>query len=870
MFGQNIKLYSWVDIQDQLLEVLEKDEWLDGVKVEIIRSSLYVFHRQNITEPQIRNWLKIWFPNALKEEGISLESLGNGQRFLPIYFEEVEEDELITPSFIPSFSRPKAISFYNEKPIERSENADPVMIAAHSFKGGVGRTLHTLALTAALEDRDPDSKILLIDADFEAPGITWMTSNPEIAFVDLLNLIHSSTDPFSVVPAIADDLQNQLSGNVFFLPAFRTERQLRSLEIKPEHIFRFAENPFIISDVIAQLAKKLNAKYVLIDLRAGISELSANWLLDSRVANIFVTTLNSQSVEGTLIILDLLAQHQQDYGLYSKDIPAIIISQVNPDQIHILKQIWNKEEETGSSTAGQNVGRLRNAFSSYLSQTGFEEEDALVIVSPLYDSLLVLPNNWDDIRELIKKSGLFDNISPIALSYQIPSSETFLPEDEISIAREKMLERVPDLIYAEKHLPPGFYQSQPIRNLANRHRTRLPNLVVVGAKGAGKTFLFRQILRNRNWKSFLGEALGEQVFAPVIDAKIIQVTIPEAIEHKTEVWIKKVKPYLLDKLAQDGNLNTWRSVWLEVMAWSYGFQNDSEDVGDAFIKHLIQQKKQVIFLFDGLEDLFPEYYQNTRQQIAMRALLQDVQSYISVTPNAPIGIIVFIRRDMIEHIIKQNLGQFIDRHKEFALKWDRTEALRLVAWVISYYEIFNLPNLPQATIPKAHEETLTQALFSLWGRKLGSDQSREARSAKNILGKLSNFNEEVQSRDLIRFLAEAIKQELGGTSTFKDRILGPKAIRDAFPEVGKEKVREVKEENKNNRFEEVLEKLEQLSPKIKVPFESTAELSSEDISLLIEQGVLKRHEDKYYMAELFRLGLGIDKRKGKVKTEFSD
>lgn len=111
---------------------------------------------------------------------------------------------------------------------------------------------------------------------------------------------------------------------------------------------------------------------------------------------------------------------------------------------------------------------------------------------------------------------------------------------------------------------------------------------------------------------------------------------------------------------------------------------------------------------------------------------------------------------------------------------------------------------------------------------------------------------------------------MGGTSTFKDRILGPKAIRDAFPEVGKEKVREVKEENKNNRFEEVLEKLEQLSPKIKVPFESTAELSSEDISLLIEQGVLKRHEDKYYMAELFRLGLGIDKRKGKVKTEFSD
>jgi hypothetical protein len=399
----------------------------------------------------------------------------------------------------------------------------------------------------------------------------------------------------------------------------------------------------------------------------------------------------------------------------------------------------------------------------------------------------------------------------------------------------------------------------------------LPNLVIVGAKGAGKTFLFRQVLKNKNWQTFLNQALSQDGSSTGVDAQIVQVTIPEAIEEKTEVWVKQVKPHLLDAMSKETSLNDWKNTWLDVMAWSFGFERDSKSIGDDFIHHLEEAKKQVIFLFDGLEDLFPDYYQDEKKQNAMRALLQDVQAYISVTPNAPIGVITFIRRDIVEHVIKQNLGQFLDRHKEFELKWDRNEALRLVAWVMSFYKILVLHHLKEEEIPKASEEALTQALLPLWGRKLGADQSREAFSAKSILGKLSNFNEEVQSRDLIRFLSEAITQEQkSGTSSYEDRILSPKSIKDALPEVGKEKVREVKEENKNNEFEEVLVKLEQLakSTEIKVPFESVEGLSSKDISLLIDQGVLKRYEDKYYMAELFRLGLGIDKRKGKVKTDF--
>jgi cellulose biosynthesis protein BcsQ len=54
--------------------------------------------------------------------------------------------------------------------------------AFHSFKGGTGRTLHCLALARELADPKQNrsgarGRVLLVDADFETPGITWMIAS---------------------------------------------------------------------------------------------------------------------------------------------------------------------------------------------------------------------------------------------------------------------------------------------------------------------------------------------------------------------------------------------------------------------------------------------------------------------------------------------------------------------------------------------------------------------------------------------------------------------------------------------------------------------------------------------------------------------
>lgn len=877
MIGDNTKLYSWVDIQDQLIKAQSEDNWPENVFVEVRQSGLYIYHKEDVTFAEIKTWLDTQLPNAVHfdnghEEGnIELELMGKTPKPLPVFLETLEANDRVISSLSPSFTRPailqKLPATRQEEYIKPAQARFPQIIAAHSFKGGVGRTLHALALAEVLSSI-ADQKVLLIDGDFEAPGITWMSTNPEIAFVDLINLVHSSTEPFEVIPSIASDLRNQQKGNIFFMPAFRTVSQLRSLEIKPEHIFQFADNKFILTEVLSKLGEALGVTHVIIDLRAGISELSSNWLLDPSVIKVFVTTLSSQSVEGTLIIINLLLEYQKRLGAEESDIPSLIISQIDEDQIENVRLVWEGDLDAGANTGLQNVVRLREGFDRFSTD---EEESVSLVLSQLYDSLLILPNDWNKVRNLMKQSGLLDNLSELTLLFENIPIEDSASFNGLEERRARMQQQFSRLIVAEEELPDNFYKSPAIRNLAEKHKTRLPNLIILGSKGSGKTFLYRQLARIGDWASFLQKV--DANVSTSINAPIYRVTVPEYVqdEDKPQVWVREIKPALQNALAEEKTILEWRDFWLDLMAWSTNYQIGQSGVGKSFISEMEKQSPKAIFIFDGLEDLFQEYFTSDRQKTALKALVQDVQSYIGATPNSPIGLIVFIRRDIIQHVITQNFNQLSAKYSDYELRWNEVEALRLVAWLMKQYNILDIETISDDDLMSASKEGLTRALFPLWGRKLGKDTSREARSAKKILETLSNFNQELQSRDLIRFLAEAAKQEidLASTTPYSDRLLSPSAIKKAFPSVGREKIREIKEENRANEFFQIISKLETDVSQLKIPFTDTEDLNQSEINELIRQGVLRFHSGKYYMTELFREGLGIEKSsRGKSKTNF--
>lgn len=69
------------------------------------------------------------------------------------------------------------------------------MVSFHSFKGGVGRTTALMTYKMArLHPADAQGavKVLVVDADLEAPGVTfWLDENrPQVSFVQFLEAMH--------------------------------------------------------------------------------------------------------------------------------------------------------------------------------------------------------------------------------------------------------------------------------------------------------------------------------------------------------------------------------------------------------------------------------------------------------------------------------------------------------------------------------------------------------------------------------------------------------------------------------------------------------------------------------------------------------
>ena len=134
---------------------------------------------------------------------------------------------------------------------------------------------------------------------------------------------------------------------------------------------------------------------------------------------------------------------------------------------------------------------------------------------------------------------------------------------------------------------------------------------------------------------------------------------------------------------------------------------------------------------------------------AIQALTQDVIKELDYLNHRHMGLMVFLRRDIAEEAIRSNFRQFSDQYSRYELNWSQTEALRLALWLAGKA----IPVLATGEkILILSREEIERRLELLWGKKLGKDNSNEANAAKWILAALSDFNGQLQARDIVRFL----------------------------------------------------------------------------------------------------------------------
>jgi MinD-like ATPase involved in chromosome partitioning or flagellar assembly len=865
MIPSDIRLYTWVDVEEVLLRFQAEaflPEWL--IWVRSYWDGLTMGIRPG-TQAQANQWLsEIYDPRfrisseSQAENFIVLESLPGDERRLLVLLEETQDSPPILRRE-PSLARPGvlvALQQHAELPPPLASDLPPV-IAFHSFKGGVGRTTHTIALAQALSDAK--QKVLLVDGDLEAPGISWLLEQrlptPPVSFSDLLALTHSdsSAQAENAVQLVADRLQGALVDGIYFLPSFRSNRGINSLEIRPEHIIQGAENPFLITQVLAELGKALAVDAVLIDLRAGLSELSAGLLLDPRVYRVFVTTASGQSVAGTAQLLELLAARAISTR-ENDPLPALIVSQVPEDGQHddLVQEADLKLLQTVDSFVSEDRGVLPPKI-----KTSF------------VNSLLVIPLNWDEVLIRLQRSGIIDAIRP--LLEWLPTQQN----EPVKATAPRLLNQREDLrefaykrIFAETANDSDFLATVPLRRLASDYRHQLPIVVIVGAKGAGKTYTFLQIIRRESWQNFLkitsiSEPQIEAIICPVLTSENLPLADQEIVRNSrvraantlglTEPQdMLAIRDHIRDGWQLDLHEGQWRERWLDSIAWGVGFKLKEIGAGRGLTEYLATAKHQLVVVLDGLEDLFQDFTNNENQQRALRALLQGVPEWLVQQPGRPLGIITFVRRDIVLAAVRQNAAQMMARYDPYALKWSGEEALRLVAWIAHKSDV--LPDLNVDKLQNNSEEELIQSLIPLWGKKLGGERSKDAWSARYVIAALSDYRGQIQARDLVRLLYLAAKGSVSD-AFWKDRILVPAAIRGALPESSKAKIDEIKVEN--TALRSIFAKLEELdSESKKIPFlREDIGLSLNEMKILEDNGVVIKEKDEYYIPEIFRFGL---------------
>lgn len=766
----------------------------------------------------------------------------------------------------------------------------PDLISFHSFKGGVGRTTALMTYVAAcMQEPGPaPKKVLVVDADLEAPGVSfWLdeANRPKVSFVQFLEALHYPPAGLdATLNFFADELRKTslslggLQRELFVLPAALNLTEIQDMPVAPEHLARNPGNPWRLSDHLHALGLRLGVDAVFIDLRAGLSELASPILFDPRVDHFFVSTVAPQSVQGMAEVLRRLYAFNRQLPVAEQEgaRPTVVLSLLTKelrDAGHYeiaLKALGEAYPTEDTLTPG--VQWLEAEFLSTLMSIGSVREalDSLPQSSRLFASA----SEWakalyaTPVQELpVTSTG---GTSPAALSRHEQAKKLY----EVCRAAE----------FADSSATSAILATEPLLSLGKHYANELPNLLMIGAKGAGKTFTFRQLVGARWWKRFLGK-LGFDP-ASTTDAAIFPALWSDNIEDKPDGEIKLAQGITLDLIQGDKQFllgastvrrliedalksppSHWEDFWDNLIARQLGIPHGGlQEVNQSLATH----SARVVFTFDGIEDAFKDANNGSIAE-AIHALLR-LPNRVSELENRHMGVIVFVRADYVQATIRQNLGQWLQRFQPFRLQWNPESFLRLAFMLSCQAGIHsNDPKLAQSL----RIEELKSELERLWGKKLGSEKSKEAHSARWVYAALCDLKGNVQARDLVRFLKIAAGVESTRTGqTWPDRLLAPESMRKAIPECSVEKVAEAKSEIAPLR--RWMELMEQKGVRnLKVPFSlEQAYLDAGLLGSLQEIGVIYEDtdgnlgEERLFLPEIYRCGLGfVTSAAGRPRTQ---
>lgn len=178
-----------------------------------------------------------------------------------------------------------------------------------------------------------------------------------------------------------------------FLPACLDDSQLLDTPILPEQLVTSLNGAWECGNAIHRLGKAVGADYIFIDLSAGLNEISSPIIFDPRIQRFLITTMNSQSVRGTSLVLSQLGRvappkvRVNDESYYN---PSLIINMLTPE----LKSLPAFEDAHARFQSAYSQSKEDNLYSTLEIQETFFAQDLLYV------------NSWEEARSKLNQTTL--------------------------------------------------------------------------------------------------------------------------------------------------------------------------------------------------------------------------------------------------------------------------------------------------------------------------------------------------------------------------------------------------------------------------------------------------------------------------------
>jgi MinD-like ATPase involved in chromosome partitioning or flagellar assembly len=697
----------------------------------------------------------------------------------------------------------------------------PATVAFYGFRGGAGRTVALAHIAMMLAQRG--LRVAALDFDLEAPGLhIALGAEPPPEGTGLVALLSKTltTSPDERVE-VAHHLQvmtpKEGTGKVLLLPAGRVSRKYLA-QIEELGVGLWHEPSLSPLERILGGLRQENPDVVLIDCRTGFSGMSASVIFHLADLAVVFLPLTDQVWDGVDVLLQAIAAARSKRD--NKPGLLFVPSMVPPG-------------EAGREKLHQQLAKLSSRYSKYLNvkvADNDEDETDLDGNEPwLRDGLF-----WDarisadgGIRQPFMPGGpwgsfqsLCDSIvTALDLGVEERSAEPIhvrMILDELQISGSDGFAE--DL--SEDQMQRIMVPSESVRAAVDR-----TSALVVGAKGSGKTLLWRFLVEPRredlvrlpsDTTYVVGHApnqsLDKQGFTLSADAfkEVEQSARMRESETYKAFWIiyglfrlAKAQQTTADWLAS--NLDTsLRPQWRALVASSRSpnfvpllnvnhVSTLAEDALKVLDDYLATKSQHYVLVFDGLDSGFqtgkPEAWYKRRERF-VTGLLQVVAEWRSRLKRVQFK--VFLREDIYLSIELQNRSHLDAAKHElrFGPKDLWQLALKIATTSSTYKSTIGDSKTGSDGLYVGDEVELKGLLYPLWGRTV--EKGKKAYTANYILKRTSDAQGRLFPRTFIQMLDAAVKfEKQQDPRSEADRVLRFRALQDGVTKASAQRVRDL-------------------------------------------------------------------------------